>query len=819
MLGDWLEDSGWTSALVQANIASTGTADSFIKASHVTKTRHAHQVTAASCHTLLHRAYAEYTTSEATVAETEVLSLERWCEVRAQESVQFNYWLKTLSLEITLLLFIRSLREGNFQLYMESLTQIVPWMFALDHTHYSRWLPVHIRDMMQLSKKHPAILAEFEAGKFTVHKTRNKFSAMAIDQCHEQNNAIIKQSGGAIGLTTNPSALRRWMVAGPEISRIVTDFEKCALEKQAGSSDYRHHEQYAGVQARFITEVGSLITVIEEMGNPFLEKSNDLLVLDTRDIAAISVGETVRGVEALGLEQYNNYVKKRLTECTEPITEVLPKNKLALFSSPPVKCPSKQKMQVTALKSDCNLFSRLYIACQTRDGDLDTFFMHENQSAPPSLSLGGMIRLGTKADLLRCLQLEEFQETNNPLVNAKIFDGAAIVQMLHPGTAKTFQDYADAVFSSYVSSQLESVERVDIVWDAYIADSLKSTTRQKRGKGVRRRVAPTTALPQNWKDFLRVDGNKSELFSFLSQHVTSLPTEEGKSIYSTHGSNVLSSMVDADMTSLVPCSHEEADTRLFLHVVDAVQKGFRKVCVRTVDTDVVVLAIAMFNQISPEELWIAFGTGSNFHYIPIHEVAAAMDPRVCATLHVFHAFTGCDTTSSFGGRGKKTAWNTWKVFPDITAAFEDLLLMQSTIRASTISALEQFVILMYDRTSGISGINEARKQLFTQKSRALENLPPTLAALEQHIKRVCYQSNCWNQALIPNPDLPSPADWGWKKDQTGWQPVWTTLPEASQSCSELIRCGCKKGCTGRCKCFKAALKCTALCFCSGDCQQ
>ena len=37
VLGDWLEDGGWTSALVQANIASTGTADSFIKASHVAK--------------------------------------------------------------------------------------------------------------------------------------------------------------------------------------------------------------------------------------------------------------------------------------------------------------------------------------------------------------------------------------------------------------------------------------------------------------------------------------------------------------------------------------------------------------------------------------------------------------------------------------------------------------------------------------------------------------------------------------------------------------------------------------------------------------
>ena len=33
-------------------------------------------------------------------------------------------------------------------LYIESLTKIVPWFFALDHTHYSRWVPIHLRDMV-----------------------------------------------------------------------------------------------------------------------------------------------------------------------------------------------------------------------------------------------------------------------------------------------------------------------------------------------------------------------------------------------------------------------------------------------------------------------------------------------------------------------------------------------------------------------------------------------------------------------------------------------------------------------------------------------
>ena len=112
-------------------------------------------------------------------------------------------------------------------------------------------------------------------------------------------------------------------------------------------------------------------------------------------------------------------------------------------------------------------------------------------------------------------------------------------------------------------------------------------------------------MPKNWKDFLQVDENITEQFRFLSQEVIPLPTEEGKTIYSTIGTEVLCSLAAADVSSMAPCSHEEADTRLFVHVADAVRKGFQKVMVRTVDTDVVVLAIAMFNQIGADELWLA----------------------------------------------------------------------------------------------------------------------------------------------------------------------------------------------------------------------
>ena len=187
-----------------------------------------------------------------------------------------------------------------------------------------------------------------------------------------------------------------------------------------------------------------------------------------------------------------------------------------------------------------------------------------------------------------------------------------------PVAAKTFQDYVNIVFAPYISTQLEKVHRLDFVWDIYLADSLKGTTRKKRGKGIRKRVVPSTVMPKNWKDFLRVDQNKTELFGFLSREAIRLPIADGNEMYATCGTEVLCFPAESELTSLAPCSHEEVDTRMLLHVADAVQKGMRKVAIRTVDADVVVLAVASLNNINPDELWIALGTRFSFRHIAVH---------------------------------------------------------------------------------------------------------------------------------------------------------------------------------------------------------
>ena len=69
-------------------------------------------------------------------------------------------------------------------------------------------------------------------------------------------------------------------------------------------------------------------------------------------------------------------------------------------------------------------------------------------------------------------------------------------------------------------------------------------------------------------------------------------------IASTRLNGVVSSRDDQNIDRLQPCSHEEADTRMLLHVKDAMNYGFKSVMIRTVDTDVVVLAVTHFQDLS-----------------------------------------------------------------------------------------------------------------------------------------------------------------------------------------------------------------------------
>ena len=175
---------------------------------------------------------------------------------------------------------------------------------------------------------------------------------------------------------------------------------------------------------------------------------------------------------------------------------------------------------------------------------------------------------------------------------------------------------------------------------------------------------------------------------------------------------------------------------------------------------------------------------------------------------------------------------------------------------------------MYDLTSATNNISNCRRWLFTKKTKTVENIPPTRNTFIQNIRRACYRAcmyiesfllfikvswlyisflcihfayffrwgqilicftlhinfilmfliyRIWNNSLLKEQPVYDPQNWGWVLKEGRYQPLWMTQREASNECRELIKCGCKKRCTGRCRCKKADLPCSEHCKCGGGC--
>ena len=101
------------------------------------------------------------------------------------------------------------------------------------------------------------------------------------------------------------------MVAGPEIARVVREFE--STFEVTKSCDKRHHEQIPSIQKAFSKDVQALISVLEEMGNPFTEDSTELIVLDTKEIMPECVVQAIKTAKQKGQSQYDQFVEDEVS--------------------------------------------------------------------------------------------------------------------------------------------------------------------------------------------------------------------------------------------------------------------------------------------------------------------------------------------------------------------------------------------------------------------------------------------------------------------------------------------------------------------------
>ena len=245
--------------------------------------------------------------------------------------------------------------------------------------------------------------------------------------------------------------------------------------------------------------------------------------------------------------------------------------------------------------------------------------------------------------------------------------------------------------------------------------------------------------------FLTSVKTKRNCFLSRSQNVVSARSSETLCI-ATRDENVIANQ-DVDSSGLMPCTLEEADERMFLHALHA-SENCKSILIKTVDSDVATIVISMFDKLPMlNELWIKFGTGKSLKFIPVHEIAAKMGKVTSQAFLFFHALSGCDTTSSISGKGKKSIFETWKLLPDISTTFAKLgaVSAPSEIHEHDFELVEKCFIALYSPSCNTENENETRRILFASGGRSIDNIPPIGGALKQHIHRAELQASLWNK--------------------------------------------------------------------------
>ena len=296
--------------------------------------------------------------------------------------------------------------------------------------------------MTSLLVNHPHIRAELHVGKIVVHKKATSF---------QQWPSINVMSRIMVPSKYQLDAQKPWHCGSPRSGKIGCSIWRGSggrrtsnQTKHRGSSLWRQH----GMPSAFLKDVQPH-TCYSRCGVCW-RNANDLLVLDTKDIME-SLAGTVMKVKTIGNDQYTASLSMNFCQSVwwlSPIHYLL--NNRPLFSHPTLEGPSKGSLQLLSMKSDCNLFLRLYLASQTRYGDVNKFFCHESHSCPSAMSVTGMqtaARVKCRS-ILPYFEVETAASEESPPVDAQFLD-AAVVQMLNPGTAKTFLDYAVRVFFHY----------------------------------------------------------------------------------------------------------------------------------------------------------------------------------------------------------------------------------------------------------------------------------------------------------------------------------------------------------------------------------
>ena len=474
--------------------------------------------------------------------------------------------------------------------------------------------------------------------------------------------------------------------------------------------------------------------------------------ISSGDVAPKDVVTSLMGALEIGREGYNKFLARFEKTPKKSIHDKISLNKLKSFKHLyKTGTASKNSEKISELKESGAMYAKLFALSQSgRIVDTEKTMQTEHSLYPQALAdRSGNLSTPRNKSALTSLLMDDIDCDTIPQKDgtvAIVVDGMAFIRSSgKPQNATTFGDIAQTMKSSLITvCKKYGSQRLDLVFDRYRTDSVKSGTRSQRGAGkiknaVRRQITGRdTKLPKDLDSFFTIGANKADLERFLAEEFTTWQNQfPGIELIIAGGfenPTTASSSIGRDLSCL-ESDQEEADSRIILHCTELAGHDYDRVIILSIDTDVLVMLLHHHGRM-PAEVWMQHGRRSDGVFIPVHEIAERTDDAILKNLPAYHAVTGCDTTSGLRYHSKVSSWKAYSTNHTLL----DGLGLGLAPSPETKAAVEEFVVSLYNdklprsqRTDCTTA--DAMRTHMLLKLKNTDRQPPTTENLQLHILR------------------------------------------------------------------------------------
>ncbi|KYN10044.1 hypothetical protein ALC57_17839 [Trachymyrmex cornetzi] len=236
-LGKFIDECGLTHMMVESNLLASGSVNGFISGKHFNRCKRLHLLLSLALQVLHIQKFL--TTNQITISENvidylikmqpEKLSSDELTDAELstinQKYSEFKldtlngmygktaqYYVMYIEFVNYYLMFTRSIRVGDFDLYKFIIPKLCNLFFMFNQNNYARWLLKYHDDLLTVEQKHPQLAEEFKRGMFGIKRTSNSFSCVPVDLTLEQtiNVDAARRLTGIMHFTNSISARQRW---------------------------------------------------------------------------------------------------------------------------------------------------------------------------------------------------------------------------------------------------------------------------------------------------------------------------------------------------------------------------------------------------------------------------------------------------------------------------------------------------------------------------------------------------------------------------------------------------------------------------------